>query len=225
MNPLFKRILQLLFAILVQWLALFVSAWDLGWTAGWLYIGLYVGCLLLASMVLLPGHKEVIEERSKGAAGGKEWDLWLTRVMIVTSLGTLVIAGFEQRFGWPGETGQVGQFTGVGLFLLGYAIVIWAMFTNRFFSTIVRIQSERGHAAVTGGPYRFIRHPGYAGMLVSMLGSVLLLGTPWAFIPAGLYFAGVVIRTMLEDKTLQRELPGYAEFARSTRFRLLPGIW
>lgn len=224
-NPLIKRSLQLLFLVVLQGLILFLSAGKPGWGAGWWYIGLYTSCLVLASVVLVPGHKEVIEERSKGTAGAKDWDMRLTRLMIIPSLGVLLVAGLDERFNWTPDTGLAARVAGIVLFLAGYALVVWAMYANPFFAQVVRIQSERGHAAVSSGPYHFIRHPGYAGMLTSMLGSVLILESYWGFIPAALYAIIVLIRTRLEDRTLQAELPGYAEYARTTRYRLIPGIW
>jgi protein-S-isoprenylcysteine O-methyltransferase Ste14 len=225
MNPILRRIFQLLFLVVIQAALLFLSAGRFSWLAGRLYIGLYFIGLILASVIMLPRRKEVIEERSRGAAGGKNWDIWLTRIMSIPSLGLLVVAGLDERFGWQPDFGPSFQFFGCVLFLLGYSIIIWAMYTNRFFSSVVRIQAEREHVAVTGGPYRFVRHPGYVGMMTSALGGVLLLRSTWAIIPFGLYVAIVLVRTAMEDKTLQAELPGYAEYASRTRYRLFPGIW
>jgi protein-S-isoprenylcysteine O-methyltransferase Ste14 len=225
MNPILRRIFQLLFLVVIQAVLLFLSAGQLNWAAGWLYIGLYVICLLVAAVIMLPQRKDVIEERSKGSAGGKTWDIWLTRILIIPSLGILVVAGLDERFGWLPDFSLFIQFMGCVLFLVGYAMVIWAMYTNRFFSAVVRIQTERGHAAITGGPYHFIRHPGYVGMMTSALGSVLLLRSPWAMIPFALYVAVVIVRTAQEDGTLQAELPGYADYATQTRYRLFPRIW
>lgn len=139
MDPLVKRILQLIFLVFLQALLLFLSAGDLSWVSGWLYIGLYTGCLLVSSILLLPGHRDVIEERSRGTAGGKPWDILLTRLLAVTSLASLVVAGLHQRFRWGMIISPLWQAAGVVFFLLGFALVIWAMHANRFFSTVVRI--------------------------------------------------------------------------------------
>jgi protein-S-isoprenylcysteine O-methyltransferase Ste14 len=225
MQPILRRILQLLVLIFIQGVLLFLSAGSLSWTPGWLYLGLYFAGLLLASVIILPRRKEVVKERSKGATGGKTWDIWLTRILTIPSLGILVVAGLDQRFGWlPGFSPSL-QATGGTLFMLGYAIVIWAMYSNRYFSQVVRIQSDRGHVPETGGPYRFVRHPGYVGMLISSLGAVWLLRSAWAMIPFGFYALAVITRTALEDRTLRAELPGYAEYAGKTRYRLVPGVW
>ena len=99
------------------------------------------------------------------------------------------------------------------------------MAANAFFSTMVRIQHDRGHAVATGGPYRFVRHPGYVGAMLFTVAVPVMLGSWWALIPAGLAVPLYVLRTVLEDRTLHEELPGYAEYAQGTRYRLLPGVW
>jgi protein-S-isoprenylcysteine O-methyltransferase Ste14 len=217
--------MQLLVLVLLQAALLFVSAGTVRWPAGWWYIGLYVIMLACASFILIPNRREVVEERSKGAQGGKGWDLLLTRLMIFPTLGLLVVCGLDYRLGWTQPLPLWLRLTGGLLFLAGYALVLWAMYTNKFFSQTVRIQSERGHAAVTDGPYRTIRHPGYLGMSLSLLGAVFILDSLWGLVCFVSYLVLIVARTVLEDRTLQDELPGYREYATRTRYRLLPGIW
>jgi protein-S-isoprenylcysteine O-methyltransferase Ste14 len=105
------------------------------------------------------------------------------------------------------------------------AVTYWAMAVNPFLSTIVRIQDDRGHFVVTSGPYRYVRHPMYAMILLMWPGIALELGSWWALIPAVVIAIVFVIRTTLEDRTLQAELPGYAAYGQQTRYRLLPGVW
>lgn len=107
----------------------------------------------------------------------------------------------------------------------GYAFTAWALTENRFFSSVVRIQTERGHVVCDSGPYRFVRHPGYAGNIIPLFGIVLALGSVWTLIPAVVAFIITVIRTVLEDRTLQEELPGYRDYAQRVRYRLMPGIY
>jgi protein-S-isoprenylcysteine O-methyltransferase Ste14 len=109
--------------------------------------------------------------------------------------------------------------------MAGMLLVSWAMASNKFFSTTVRIQDDRGQTVTSSGPYRLVRHPGYVGFLVSNLATPLLLGSLWALIPAVVLEALVVVRTALEDRTLQAELGGYRDYARRVRYRLLPGVW
>jgi protein-S-isoprenylcysteine O-methyltransferase Ste14 len=224
-SPILLRILQLLVLVLIQAILLFVSAGDLSWSAGWWYISLYVLMLAGASFVMIPHRREVIEERSKGAKGGKRWDYWLTQLMIIPSLGLLVLAGLDQRWSWTPPLPLWVRLLGGLLFILGYALVLWAMYTNKYFSQVVRIQKERGHIAVTGGPYRIVRHPGYLGMTASMLGAVLMLDSLFGLACFILYLVLIIMRTALEDQTLSVELPGYLEYATRTKSRLFPGLW
>ena len=131
----------------------------------------------------------------------------------------------NQRHGWTGGFPLVAQAAAILVCCLGYALLTWAMISNRFFSQIVRIQSDRGHTVATGGPYRFFRHPGYLGMVVFEPAMSILLGSWWALLASGLSVLLVLLRTALEDRTLQAELPGYREYTRQVRYRLIPGIW
>lgn len=225
MSRILLRILQLLVLVFIQAALLFISAGTLRWAAGWWYIGLYVVMLVCASAVMIPHRKEVIAERSKGAQGGKRWDYWLTQAMIVPSLGLLVLTGLDERWGWTSPLPFWLRFLGGALFAIGYALVLWAMYSNKYFSQIVRIQTERGHVAITDGPYRIVRHPGYLGMTTSLLGAVFLLDSLYGLACFFLYLALIITRAALEDRTLQTELPGYLEYTTRTRFRLFPGIW
>ncbi|MBU0705027.1 MAG: isoprenylcysteine carboxylmethyltransferase family protein, partial [Chloroflexi bacterium] len=101
----------------------------------------------------------------------------------------------------------------------------WGMTANKFFSTSVRIQEERGHTVASEGPYRYVRHPGYVGYIIALFATALALGSLWALVPAVLATCLFVVRTALEDRTLQKELAGYKEYAQQVRYRLLPGVW
>src|SRR5574341_1226283 len=161
MSPILQRVFQLLGLIVIQAALLFVCAGTLRWSAGWWYVSLYFLLPIFASLIMLPHRSEVVAERSRGTTGGKGWDLWVTRGIAVPSLGLLVLAGLDERWGWTAPFPLAVRVFGGVAFGLGYALVIWAMYANRFFSQVVRIQTERGHVAVTDGPYRYVRHPGY----------------------------------------------------------------
>ena len=143
----------------------------------------------------------------------------------IASLVRLIVAGLDQRYGWTGNfslTLQIGALIGC---VFGYSLVVWATASNAFFSQIVRIQSERGHAVATGGPYQLVRHPAYVGTILFELAAPILLASWWALIPGVLNATLYVIRTDLEDRTLQTELIGYADDTGQVRYRLLPDIW
>lgn len=219
-----KRLVQIGFLVLIQAVILFVSVWKWDWWNAWAYLGLYLAFLAYNVVVLLPGHKELVEERSRIGEGSKGWDKVIGGIGAFGGLAILALAGLDERFGWAGAIKlevQIGAFVLLGL---SYPLFTWAMVSNKFFSTIVRIQKDRGHVVQTGGPYRFVRHPGYASLLVSYLMIPFALGSLWAIIMAAVLEVNLFVRTALEDRTLQNELEGYKDYAARVRYRLLPGI-
>jgi protein-S-isoprenylcysteine O-methyltransferase Ste14 len=208
-------------------LLLFLPAGTLSWVWGWVFLAVLVAVMAAHPLVMLPANPEVLVEREKGLwnQGVKAWDKWIT-----TAAGGLmplpwIVAGLDLRFRWSTPLPLAAHLGGLLVTIAGYALFLWAMACNAFFAQGVRIQAERGHAVAAGGPYRLVRHPGYAGTILTQLGVPFLLGSPWGLIPAGLSAVLFVVRTRLEDKTLMAELPGYPEYARRTPFRLLPRVW
>jgi protein-S-isoprenylcysteine O-methyltransferase Ste14 len=170
----------------------------------------------------------LLAERGKLGKGQnvKSWDKVLAPLMAVSiSFPLLIVAGLDHHLGWSPVFPTWLNILGFILIVLGYSLVGWAMAENRFFSGMVRIQTDRGHMVCDGGPYRMVRHPGYAGSILSLLGIVLALGSVWTIIPAIVALIIVVIRTALEDQTLQEELPGYREYVRRVRHRLIPAVF
>ena len=220
-----RRLIQLLVFILIQAAILFLASGRLDWVMAWVYLGVYVGLIVVNAIVILPRNPELIAERGQIKENTKGWDKVFSVFYALCSLGLLAVAGLDIRWGWSSQLNLTAQLIGLALYVLGFALVSWAMASNRFFSSVVRIQTDRGHTVATGGPYQFVRHPGYVGMMVSALGTTILLGSLWAFIPTGLLIGLVVIRTALEDRTLQNELDGYKEYAGRVHYRLLPGVW
>jgi protein-S-isoprenylcysteine O-methyltransferase Ste14 len=206
---------------------IFLPAGTLSWVWGWAFLAVLVAVMVAHPLVMVPANPEVLVEREKGMwnAGVKAWDKWIT-----TAAGGLmplpwIVAGLDLRFHWSALLPLAAHLAGMLVTVLGYALFLWAMACNAFFAQGVRIQAERGHAVAAGGPYRLVRHPGYAGTLLTQLGVPFLLGSPWGLIPAGLSAVLFVVRTRLEDKTLMEELPGYPDYARRTPARLVPGVW
>lgn len=220
-----NRIIQVFVTVLVMGAVLFLSAGRLDWAAAWVFLGLYVLAILTLGVWAMRKNPDVINERGRIAKNTKAWDKVLMTIYTLMLLVLLVVAGLDAgRFGWSAMlvAVQVIGFVGSGL---AVALTYWAMSTNPFLSTMVRIQDDRGHRVVTSGPYRYVRHPMYAGTLVLWPCIPLALGSWWALIPGAVIAVIFVIRTALEDRTLQAELPGYAEYARHVRYRLLPGVW
>ena len=208
-------------------LILFGSAGRLDWIWGWVFMGILLILMVAPPVLLAREHPDLLDERGKSLrqAGAKRWD----RVLSVAVGGLMIcewlLAGFDVRFGWTKNLPPGIHLVGLGAVLLGHGIFLWAMASNPFFTSLVRIQVERGHRVETGGPYRFLRHPGYAGSILTQLATPCLLGSLWALAPGFLAAVLFVLRTSLEDRTLRQELPGYDDFAARTKWRLLPGVW
>jgi len=220
--------LRFLLAEVLLLAILFISAGTLDWIMAWLYLLLTVGITAISRLIMARKHPDLIEERAhyREAAGAKEWDKALMPfVAIVGPLLILLVAGLNRRYGWPPEIPLALQVAGLAALVFGVVFSTWAVSVNRFFAAVVRIQTDRGHTVVTTGPYRFVRHPGYAGGVLANLATPLMLGSAWALIPALLVVGLIILRTSLEDRMLQAELPGYAEYAQRVRYRLAPGIW
>ena len=156
----------------------------------------------------------------------KSWDKVLAPLMAVSlSFLLIIVAGLDHHFGWSPVFPIWLNILGFILIVPGYTFAGWALAENRFFSTMVRIQADRGHMVCDSGPYRIVRHPGYAGNILALPGMVLAFGSVWTIIPAIVALIIAVIRTALEDKTLQEELPGYRDYVRRVRYRLIPGVF
>jgi protein-S-isoprenylcysteine O-methyltransferase Ste14 len=193
---------------------------------GWAYVGVNLGIVAFNMVVLLPRSPELIAERGRVKGNVVGWDRLLApAVSLVGPLTMLAVSGLDERFGWPVRMPLAVEMVGLVVTVAGYLMFTWSMASNKFFAGVVRIQTERGHTVETGGPYRYVRHPGYAGMIIFTLATPVLLGSVWGLIPAGLTVAAVVLRTTLEDRTLQAELGGYEEYAGQVRYRLVPGVW
>jgi len=208
--------------VIVLAVVLFVSSGRLGWAMAWALLAVH---LIGTSVVTLIVSPALIEERSGRKADAKKWDSTLVSAMSIMGLVALLVAGLDVRFGWSGPLPMPVEAAGMVLLVSGYAIVDWATVTNKFFSTVVRIQADRGHTVISEGPYGYVRHPGYIGLVICVLAQPLMLGSLWALLPAAVTIMILIVRTSLEDRTLQDELTGYKEYVQRVRYRLLPGIW
>ena len=217
-----RRVLQLVITLVILAASMFLASGRLDWVMAWVYLGLYVGMIIATGLVI---ERDLIAERSRVGEGTKDWDRVLGSLsLFLVTPGALIVAGLDDRFGWS-QVALVVQLVAVGIVVLGSALTVWTMGSNKYFSGTVRIQKERGHAVVSGGPYGLVRHPGYLAWCISAPAIPLMLGSLWGLLPALMGLCALVIRTSLEDRTLQEELPGYQDYARRVRYRLLPGVW
>ncbi len=205
--------------------ALFWSAGRVDWWPGWGALGVMAGWIVATAIVILRSNPELLAERLGPRKGAKPWDTAIVSVLGLTQLARYIVAGLDARYGWSGEMPVGVQAVALALCALSYGVFVWATASNAFFSQVVRIQKERGHAVVTGGPYRYVRHPGYAGAILHELAVSFLLGSWWSLIAGGLGALLLVLRTALEDRTLKAELEGYLDYASRVRRRLVPGVW
>ncbi len=221
-----SSIVRIAMSTLVFGALLFATAGTVAWPAAWIYLGIVTASIVVYAVVLLRGHPDLVEERTHPPADAKKWDRPF--VAIVGGLGPLAMlasSGFDRRLGW--STPMPAWLTVLGLAMVasGHVLTNLAVAANRFFSAYIRIQRDRGHRVIDSGPYRFVRHPGYAGSVLHMFGTGFALGS-WVCVEiAAVLTLVLATRTALEDRTLRRELDGYAAYAGRVRFRLVPGIW
>lgn len=223
-----RAVLRFVFLLALMPLLLFGLSGDLDWPMAWAYVLIYLGSALASRMIVLVKSPDLLSERAKfiRAEGVKSWDARLVPLIaILGPLAVLVVAALDRRFSWSPVLPAWLEAASLVIFLLGGLIGIWAIAVNKFFSSVVRIQTDRGHQVVMAGPYRYIRHPAYAGNLFSILATGLMLGSVWSLMPAMLVAMGLVIRTYLEDRDLRRELAGYEAYTQRTPWRLIPGVW
>ena len=214
-------ILQSLMGIALMAGVLFGCAGRFDLPIFWAYVGVF--SVLLVPVALTVYDPDLAKERLRPGVGGKDWLFVVGRLFVP---GHLAVAGLDVgRFHWS-DTVPIGvQIAGLVGFAASFGFILWAVAVNRFFSPVVRIQKERGHHVITEGPYRYVRHPAYAAMIVGFPLSALALGSWWSLLPAGAFALLVIRRTALEDRILRKELEGYAGYAEQVRYRLVPGIW
>ncbi|MBN1376309.1 MAG: isoprenylcysteine carboxylmethyltransferase family protein [Dehalococcoidia bacterium] len=211
---------------LVSFVILFVAAGTINWINGWIYFGLACLSLIISGGILAKANPQMLNARgSVVKEGTKGFDrAWVALYPVIT-LVNLVVIGFDaMRFHWSFMPIWL-SILGLALFIPAFLIATWAMAVNKFFEWTVRIQNDRGQYVCKDGPYRFIRHPGYSGLIISLMVFPLILGSCWGLVLSFILALVIIARTVLEDRTLQKELPGYREYASTVRYRLLPFVW
>lgn len=220
-----RIILKSVFILLVFVFVTFVTAGRLDYWQGWVFNGLNILFILL-TYVVLRDRKDLIKERLKPGQGMKSWDRNYYAVSTPFFFVMLILSILDAaRFTWEPTVSFPVVLFGIFLYFLGQIIVLWAKRTNRFFSSVVRIQSDRKQEVCRTGPYRFVRHPGYLGGLLFSFGTPLMLGSYWGLIPLILTIALMFWRTALEDATLKKELTGYEEYSKEVRYKIIPYLW
>jgi len=220
-----KRFIQISVVFVFQAVILFSAAGQLYWVWAWVFLGISIVSVTVNSILLLRTSPETIAERGE-AKLTKKWDKIVSGFYSLFLFLLLpLVAGLDTRFAWSGQLGSTWHIVGALALAAGLSLAGWAMIVNAYFSTTVRIQSDRGQTVCRSGPYRIVRHPGYVGFILQSLATPILLGSLYAVILGVMAATALVIRTFFEDRTLQLELPGYGEYARKVRHRLVPLVW
>ena len=220
-----SRLIQVFGSMVVMGVVLFLAAGRLDWIAAWVYLILNLLIVATIGLYVARRNPDLINERGRIGKSAKGWDKVVMILYTLTMFGFCVVAGLDAvRFGWTTMHVSLQAAGVIGLFL-SMAITYWAMLSNPFLSTAVRIQEDRGHQVVSTGPYCWVRHPMYVGVIILWLSTALILGSWWALAPGLIIAVIFVVRTALEDRMLQAELPGYADYAKRVRQRLVPGVW
>ncbi|MBA7594450.1 hypothetical protein ES703_01392 [subsurface metagenome] len=213
-------------AVIIGGACFFLAAWKLNIVRGWIYFGMALVGALAGAIIMITCIPGLAHERAKAKEGTKTWDKILLSIYFILGLIVMpALAGLDVgRFCW---TLLPAYFVviGIAVYVFAFALTLWAMLSNPFFESTVRIQKDRDQKVISTGPYRFVRHPGYVGMLIGSLHLPFVIGSMYALIPAGVMIILAITRTYLEDKTLQEELNGYKEYAAKVKYRLFPGIW
>jgi protein-S-isoprenylcysteine O-methyltransferase Ste14 len=221
-RKLLSRIIQVLSSLVLMAAVFFIAAGTLDVPRAWLHFALYFVYLLCNFAIFSIFSPNIIRERSEIKQGTKPWELVFAALYFVSVLLIYTVAGLDIRFGWS-YLDLSFCILGVLLYAASAAFITWAMVSNKFFDLMVA--KQEGREVATGGPYAFIRHPGYAGMIVMYSSASFTLGSAVSLIPAAILAISFIWRTYMEDRTLMKELKGYREYAKNVRYRLIPGIW
>jgi len=220
-----RVVLKFAVAVILLALVLLIPAGTWRWPAAWAFIGLYLAFAIPVGLWLLHANPTLLAERLNWAKRApKTWDRVLMAVYTPVYVAVFALAGLDFRLGWSDVpvVARVAAFVPVGAF---YVLLALVLRENAFLSRVVEVRPEAGHHVITTGPYAVVRHPMYAGYVVCLLATPVALGSLAALVPAAVLAAGLVVRTVLEDRTLHAELPGYPEYAAKVRWRLLPRVF
>jgi len=207
-------------------LALFLPAGTLTWTAGWVFLALFFGFFVAMNTWLFRHNPGLLEERMKlSRPNQKGWDKLLFPLLLVFSIAWLVFMALDAvRFHWS----QVPEWLqGIGLMILlcSFYLLFLTFRENSYLSTVVRIQEERGQKVISTGPYHYVRHPMYAAILLFAVGVSMLLGSLYGTLVGLVFMIVLARRAVLEERTLQQELPGYAAYMGQVKYHLIPFVW
>lgn len=219
-------IMLLLAGVVIPMLPLLISRqWN--WTEAWIYAAICILGFVISRVLAARRNPGLLAERARFGqqTDAKSWD---RKMILLLTLGGLIIhlvPGLDRLNSWSARFSMPWEIAGFVLVVAGYFLGSYALVANMYFSGMVRIQNDRDHKVVSSGPYRWVRHPGYLGAVITYAGIPFFLDSAWTLVPVAVTIGVLAIRTSLEDRTLRSELAGYAEYARHTKYRLFPGVW
>lgn len=217
--------MSLILVAVVLGLLLFLPAGRLDWIEAWIYVAAYFVFLIIYAVWALKNDPSLLNERSQVAPNTKGWDKFILGLYTISLLCLFILIGLDaERFRWSSPPAVLIGIGWLGL-ILSAALIFWVIRTNTYASRVVRIQEDRGQTVISSGPYHFVRHPMYAGIILLFLCTPLALGSFWGLIPGALIGTLFTIRTMLEDRMLKTELSGYEDYAKRVSYRLIPRVW
>lgn len=221
-----KIVARFILGLIVIGAILFGTAGTFNWPEAWIYIVIQFGWAAALTVYLWSHDPDLLKDRLKFAKkSAKGWDKILTFASMPFYMVYMIIPGFDAvRYQWSRVPVGVKAVCFL-LVIASFLWIVWIMKENTYLSRFVEIQEERGHKVITTGPYKFVRHPMYIGTTILLLALPAALGSLYTLIPATFTVVFMIVRTVLEDKTLHKELEGYVEYAQKTRYRLIPGIW
>lgn len=213
------------FGTFIFFAVIFVSAGRLDYQQGLIYVSIGLVMAIL-NYTVLRIDSELLKERSKPGEGTKTWDKAILGLSFLVTISMYIIAGLDSgRYHWSPNFHWSLRLLGIILTASGQLLFLIAQKQNRFFSSTVRIQTDREHVVCETGLYKTVRHPAYLGSVIQAAGFPLLFGSLWSIIPVSVLIFLFIIRTALEDRTLRNELKGYPEYSDKTRFRIIPFVW
>ena len=207
-------------------LLLFAGAGTFAWPEAWIYILIQVLSSAVMGLWLWKNNPELVKVRMEVWKGmAKPWDRVVMILVIAAYVPFYFLPGIDaMRFQWSHVPPPVKILGFIGI-LISSGLVFWVLQTNPYSSAAIEVQKERGHTTITAGPYQYVRHPMYVGIILGFLSMPLALGSFVTFIPAIILTALIAVRTHLEDRTLRQELDGYTTYADTVKSRLIPGVW
>ena len=220
-----KLVLQNLVFVAIMALVLFLSAGTLAWAAAWVYLAVSLAVGLASGLWLARTDPGLLAERMRLRAPEQpRADKWFMLIFLVVAVVWFVVIGLDRRLQASAMPLPL-EAVGLVLYLASMLFIMWVFRENSFAAPVVKVQAERHHHVVSTGPYAFVRHPMYAGVMLYFIGTPLLIGSWWGLAMMPVFFLAFAIRSRIEERTLMTGLPGYADYARSVRYRMLPGIW